>query len=381
MFKLTKSLKKIFNDYSSNIAGHSKIVNEYISSANQNESETVSIDFKDIISKTWVDIQKRFDEKRDLQKYSANNSELNEKDRRQISNFLSFFMNNINKNLKISYGQGEKEENVFMNKLLVLYEAELDDDTKKNLFKFYSKALKQFICIIKLDDDELLKSIDSFFTNKMKEVNRGRSEEEINGTCPVCYNNAGLLAPSFLTNYGDKKTFSKHIQRPQKENLKICENCRNKINQFSNILTRKKIKIFPLFLDETTQKKEIRLINENGYNSFHFIFQQLKEDVGNKDFYLVYLAKGVLLFDYISNYEWFVKDQQIDYFKSKKWFIFQDEAISKKFSSNKKDIEKEISLLLGKTEKENIGYFSDKLEGGDTFLIYKYRNKISRSTF
>lgn len=215
------------------------------------------------------------------------------------------------------------------------------------------------------------KIADHFIEDKMS---YGKKTMQEDVQCYVCGKKAKNSSPDFLFNNNDKKIFLRHITRNTIGNqgmaLFACKECILKSNKFKKFLEKYKIKIFPLFVNDT--QEQINLLDDklkNSKNKFAFIFDQLKKD-DDFHFYLVVKSNkyDYFFFDYITCYKWNL-GEYVDFFSNPKKKVTKQEV-------TRQDIEIEISKIMSK--KPHIDYFDSlkKMDSRQKTIIYSLRQKL-----
>ncbi len=250
---------------------------------------------------------------------------------------------------------------------------------KKIKEKFTSENLKEkyinSYVIIQLDKDTFSKLFAwSREYIKIKKSEAKQSAKKFQGECAICKKKRKISYSSFFSSWDVDKIYFNHKTRIKEKPLFICSECQLKLKDFQNILKRFKIKIFPLFIDSSFREKEIKLLNSKTKNIFSYIFEQLKEETSNMDFYLVVNSGGIVFFDYVTNYRWLLGNYFFFFdFKEENRQYRKGEIIS---NVSRQFIEKKVAQLLD--NKDNVKYFGE-LKGKDNESLtkeYQIRQKI-----
>jgi len=180
-----------------------------------------------------------------------------------------------------------------------------------------------------------------------------KNNPEIKGTCACCQKkNCFIDAPQNEIAMDSKKRFLEHptmMFTNQCKPILICHDCAIKYAAFFGLLKKWKIKIMPLFVDTKLYSKEIRLIDENGLNSFSQIFNQLG-DSDSLEFYLILFTGGELkYFDYVCNYNWKLNWSHLSNYRNN-----SDRQINK---ITRRLFERKICLAIG---INYLDYFEEK---------------------
>lgn len=228
------------------------------------------------------------------------------------------------------------------------------------------ESFKEIHCIIKFSDD-LIEQENIYKTWYEKYLRKKLFKSEpTNGTsypirsCSIC----GLLTETWLPNAfhnkGEKKPYLFHLSRKSNHNLCVCSHCSLELYKFQELfLNKKKISVFPLFIDEEFEQKEIHLLKNNLTKiSFSEVVKEVVKGSSKNlfDFYLILYNRdmGFLNFDYISGFEFFMNGKSVF------------------------EIEKLFNQLFFDYKLLN-NYFSAKVDSKNANLdnlIYRYRTQI-----
>ena len=279
----------------------------------------------------------------------------------------------------------EKSELKLLEKIKNLYYLFYEDLLKecKNGLGGLKRSFSKFITMINLDNGNFNKLFD--ITKKyIEESSRKlrKSSKNVTGRCFVCGNESPISTSGFFSSYASGKLFLYHKTRSSKDNEGspnlICEECELKLKEFQKLLNDYKLKIFPLFINQDLQQKEIKLIKKEGYNSFRFVFEQLSKNklLNNLDFYLFVRSGDYFSFDYVTNYSLVLGSLRV-YFDS----LQIENKIYNKNSEikniNRFFIEQSVSKIFD--NKTYLDYFNEKIKGEENKLVnlkYKIRQKL-----
>ena len=202
------------------------------------------------------------------------------------------------------------------------------------------------------------------------------AQKEINDFCGFCGKEDYLATPLYQMVASDKKPYLKHITRNSldRSGLSIfaCGDCRKNSILFRMIINQRKLKIFPLLINNSNYQK-IAFISLKGTkqkNLFHDVFQELNDRENEKgkvyDYYLLIITNDYTFFDYVANYQWHLGMYY--------WFW---NHLTRPTDTNRKKMEIKLAQVL--TEKAWVDYFETKVKGFDSKTsrnIYSYRQKI-----
>ncbi len=175
------------------------------------------------------------------------------------------------------------------------------------------------------------------------------------GTCHVCgQSGVELSIPGVFHNMNDKKPFITHLGRNISLNTLMCRDCSLELADFY-IGFLSKINIFPLFVNEQLEEREINILKSLfkageriERSRFRDILKEAAKEFEYIDFYLI-VREGddFVFFDYVSNFRYYFVDEVS---------VF--------------DIESELDILFDGKLRNN--YFSSTDEGD----ILAYRSQI-----
>ena len=178
--------------------------------------------------------------------------------------------------------------------------------------------------------------------------------------CSVCGAFSETWLPNAFHNKGDKKPYLFHLDRKTEHNLGICSKCSFQLYKFQELfLNKKRISIFPLFIDTEFEKKEIQLLKVDLTKiSFKEVVKEVVEESSKNifDFYLIIYNRemGFLNFDYITGFEFYKNGKTIF------------------------EIEELLNYLFFDYKLRN-NYFSAKVDTKNSYLdnlIYRFRTQI-----
>ena len=222
-----------------------------------------------------------------------------------------------------------------------------------------------------IDSPDLIDDLqETFLSYKLPILDPSRNPEIIlEGVCPICEENKTIGMPASFNNLNRKLPFVRHLTRNDDINVRICVNCMKKLNDFEKFLKDNDIYFFPLFVDKQNQEKEINYLKGNDDLTFFDIIEHINDISKSKqnDFILLHQSNDILFYDYISNYELELGEQEN--------YLVQNDKYSLKTKRSLRQVfrEKEIlGLRNSQIFRSDIG----KVKNPQKYLIYKYRQKI-----
>ena len=220
---------------------------------------------------------------------------------------------------------------------------------KENTIVKNKESFKEIHCIIKFSDD-LIKQENIYDTwyNKYLSKKLFKTDPPTDAGypklhCSICNEFSDTWLPNAFHNLDSKKPYTLHLDRKKSHNLAVCSKCSFELYKFQELfLNKKKITVFPLFIDDEFEQKEILLLkNDLTKISFSEVVKEVvKESSMNIfDFYLILYNRdmGFLNFDYISGFEFFKNGKSVFEIEHLINELFYDEKLTNNYFSAKID--------------------------------------------